>query len=180
MSLYEKYIEGFEGIPYVEGRDDCYGLVRKWMDKTYGMKLTNYARPCAWENDGFNLLGDYFNREGFVLVNTQLNRLQIGDLLMMHVASRTGISNHIGVYVGNQYVLHHLYGQASKADPLNDRWKNRVLDVIRHPEIAAKNQEQTQSVDFMTLLPPHLREKYERRLVETMDSPDRTVRLPPK
>jgi cell wall-associated NlpC family hydrolase len=162
MSLYEQYIEGFEGLPYVEGRSDCYGLVRRWIRLKYDIRLTNYARPPAWEDDGFNLLGDYFGREGFVIVMVALNRLEIGDLLLMRIASRSGVANHIGIYVGNGYVLHHLYGQKSRVDALNEQWKGRVLDVLRHPDISAKNIETVEKIDLMTLLPPHMREKYER------------------
>lgn len=169
MSLYEKYTLGWEDKPYVTGRDDCYGLVRKWLAANYGMKLTNYARPLAWDDHGFNLLGDFFEREGFNLAIVPLNRLELGDLLLMRVATRGGVANHIGVYVGNGYLLHHLYAAKSKADPLNDRWKARVLDVLRHPEVSAKNVESIEQVDMMTLLPPHLRDKYARATQSTVE-----------
>jgi cell wall-associated NlpC family hydrolase len=90
------------------------------------------------------------------------NRLEIGDLLMMRLANRSGHANHIGVYVGNGYMLHHLFNQKSVADPLTDRWTGRVLDVIRHPDITAKNLELVEKVDIMNFLPPHLRARYER------------------
>lgn len=170
MSLYEQYTVGYEGVPYLVGRDDCYGLVRRWVKDKYGMKLANYARPYGFDDLGLNLLTDYFQREGFLIVNVPFNRLEIGDLLLMRLANRSGHPNHIGVYVGNGYMLHHLYGRPSVADPLTNRWTGRVIDIIRHPEISEKNQEQMQKIDMMTYLPPHLRAKYERITAGTVES----------
>jgi cell wall-associated NlpC family hydrolase len=170
MSLYEKYTAGYEGTPYVVGREDCYGLVRRWMKDKYGLKLTNYARPFMFDDSGLPLLTDHFQAEGFQIVSVPFNRLDIGDLLLMRLANRSGHANHIGVYVGNGYLLHHLFNQKSVADPLTDRWTGRVLDVIRHPEITQKNLEQMERVDMMTYLPPHLRAKYERITAGTVES----------
>lgn len=174
MSLYEKYTSGWEGISYVTGRDDCYGLVRKWMKKHYDMQLTNYARPLAWDESGMNLLHDFFDREGFQLIHTPLSRLEIGDVLLMRLVNiknrHAGVPNHIGVYVGNGYVLHHQYGIKSKADALNERWRGRVLDTLRHPDIAAKNAEQIEKVDLMDFLPPHLKARYERAAAGKVES----------
>lgn len=162
MSLYDKYTVGYEGTPYKLGRDDCYGLVRRWYRDKYGLNLTNYARPFAFEEDGLNLLTDYFNKEGFVIVSVPFNRLEIGDGILMRLANRTGHVNHVGVYVGNQYMLHHLFNQKSVADPLNSRWTSRVVDVVRHPDVTAKNMELMETIDILHLLPPHLKAKYER------------------
>jgi cell wall-associated NlpC family hydrolase len=162
MSLYEQYTVGYEGTPYVVGRDDCYGLVRRWVKDKYGMKLTNYARPFMFEENGLPLLTDHFQREGFLIVNVPFNRLEIGDLLLMRLANKSGHANHIGVYVGNGYMLHHLFNRPSVADPLTSRWTGRVLDVIRHPDITETNQALIEKVDLLTYLPPHMRAKYER------------------
>jgi cell wall-associated NlpC family hydrolase len=162
MSLYEKYTVGYEGVPYKVGRDDCYGLARRWLKDKYGVTLTNYARPFGFEEEGLNLLTDFFQKEGFVIVSVPFNRLEIGDGLIMRLANRSGNPNHVGVYVGNGYMLHHLYNQKSVADPLTTRWTSRVVDIYRHPDVTAKNQELNAKVDILNFLPPHLKAKYER------------------
>jgi cell wall-associated NlpC family hydrolase len=140
------------------------------MAEKYDMKLTNYARPLGWWDAGMNLLSEYFEREGFLIAMIALNKLEVGDLLLMRVANRSGVANHFGVYTGNGYVLHHLYGQKSKADPINERWKGRILDVLRHPDVTAKNEEGVEKVDLMTFLPPHMRERYERAAARNVES----------
>jgi cell wall-associated NlpC family hydrolase len=170
MSLYEKYTVGYEDIPYVTGRNDCYGLVRKWLRDKYDMKLTNYARPLGWDDDGFNLLSDFFNREGFFIVNVPFNRLEIGDLLLMRLANRSGHANHIGVFVGNGYMLHHMFGRKSVADSLTNRWTSRVIDVIRHPDVTEANQKNWEKADLASFLPPHLKSRYERATASNVDA----------
>lgn len=36
------------GLPYIDGKQDCYSIVRQYFDQTYGLKLRNYAaRPAG-------------------------------------------------------------------------------------------------------------------------------------
>lgn len=170
MSLYDKFTKGYEDTPYVVGKDDCYGLVRRWMKDKYDLSLTNYARPFGFDDLGLNLLTDYFSREGFQIVSVPFNKLEIGDLLLMRLANRSGFPNHIGIYVGNGYLLHHVFGYQSKADPLSKQWTSRVIDVIRHPAVTEKNHELIEKVDLINFLPPHLRDKYERITGRAMGS----------
>jgi cell wall-associated NlpC family hydrolase len=170
MSLYDKFTKGYEDIPYVVGKDDCYGLVRRWLKDKFELNLTNYARPFGFDDQGLNLLTDFFSREGFQIVSVPTNKLEIGDLLLMRLANRSGYANHIGIYVGNGYLLHHLFAAKSKADPLSKQWTSRIIDVIRHPDVTEKNKELIEKVDLMNFLPPHLKARYERLAAGTLES----------
>jgi cell wall-associated NlpC family hydrolase len=160
MSLYEKYTKGYEGIPYVTGRDDCYGLARRWMKDKYDLSLTNYARPFGFDDLGFNLLTEGLSREGFMIVSVPFAKLEIGDGLLFRLANRSGHPNHCGFYVGNGYMLHHLFNQPSKAEPLSKMWTSRCIEIIRHPQVMEKNLASIERLDLMNYLPPHLRQRY--------------------
>lgn len=143
------------GIPYLDGKDDCYGLVRRYYHTEYGLILRNYARPIGFDKAGLSLLSDHFSKEGFVVVNIPLNQLQPGDAVLMAIASHT--ANHVGVYVGEGQFLHHLYRRPSELSPLDDRWKARVLYVVRHPDVEEVNNRREKVTSLSALLPPHLR-----------------------
>ncbi len=139
---------GLEGLPYVEGRDDCYGLLRKYYWKNYQIRLENYARPFGFSFQGMDLINKNLEQEGFEYIDLSLNHLEIGDGLVMSIG-RTPLANHVAVYVGNRMILHHLQGQKSIAENLSDRWKARVLNTVRHPKVTEQNTMAPDSV--MTL-----------------------------
>ena len=159
MSLYDNY-QHLLKLPYVDGKQDCYGLVRRYYHEQYGIALTNYARPIGFDRAGLYLLTENFEREGFVHVDSSWRELELGDLLLMGIASRH--ANHIGIYVGNNYLLHHLYQRPSSADNLDDKWRGRTLNIIRHPDVREMNNRKLVQTDARLLLPPHLRGRFDR------------------
>lgn len=145
---------------YVEGDQDCYGLVMAYYRKTYGMELTNYARPDAFHEAGLDLIGQHLKDEGFEIVEVNLSKLQKGDGLLFQVAG-SNLCNHLGVYVGNQYFLHHLWNGVSIAEAMTVKWKSRVLTVVRHPEITAKNMSENPIKKLIDFLPEDMRARYD-------------------
>lgn len=145
-----------EGRPYVEGDQDCYGLFRAYFKKVYDLHLSNYARPFGFAYQGLNLLGENVNKEGFEFIDTHLSRLEVGDGLLMSLASAP-YANHIGVYVGNNMILHHLFSGRSIAEDFNIKWRARVLNVIRHPLVTEKNK--YRPVEKVIIKPPHVPNK---------------------
>lgn len=152
MALYDAY-KHLVGLPYEEGNQDCYGLFRRYYKDNYGLELENYARPGDFAHAGLDLIMDYFKDEGFKLVEASLHRLELGDAVLCRI-NGAPLCNHVGVYVGNQMVLHHLYASLSKDEPYTDRWKSRTLSVVRHPEVTKKNLERIEPVDFMNFVSP--------------------------
>lgn len=126
--------------PYKVGKDDCYSLARKYYGQIYDLVLTNYARPTSFWESGLDLISKRFSQEGFESVDVSLSRLEVGDGLIVAIAG-SFIANHIAVYVGNNYILHHLWMQKSCEENLSDRWKSRILTVVRHPTVTEKNKQ---------------------------------------
>lgn len=151
QSYYDRYAS-LLGTPYAEGNDDCYGLLRKYAQKNYGLTLENYARPGDFAHSGQDLIMDYFKDEGFEIVQISLSKLQVGDVLLMRI-NGAPLVNHISIYVGNNMILHHLFGGISREDNLSDRWKSRVMSVVRHPEITRQNEANLQTFNMMDVIP---------------------------
>lgn len=152
--------ESLKGTEYVGGRDDCYGLLRKFYKLNYDLQLANYARPYGFAHNNLDLISENLENEGFLPVEISLSRLELGDGIVMAI-TRALLANHVGVYVGNNYMLHHLFKQKSSLENFGDSWKARTLTVVRHPAVTEKNKLMVRPVvDLTELLPPHVRARY--------------------
>jgi len=131
MSHYSNLI----GLPYINGKQDCYSIVRRYFDQTYGLKLRNYARPDRfWEDQSLDLY-KMFKLEGAkpVLDDT----IEIGDVLLMPLF--TPFATHACIVVGDNLILHHPPGRLSCVEPMRPKWSNRTSVVVRHPVVTAAN-----------------------------------------
>lgn len=135
----------------LEGREfafallDCYTLIQDWYSRSWGLVLPHFDREDGfWERkqlpDGSTRAPQPLYRQGldaagFDLVADgicpRLEDLQVGDVLLMRVASPE-VENHGAIYLGNGYMLHHLYGQLSRRERLDFQWVRRVGAVARH------------------------------------------------
>lgn len=148
--------------PYVDGKADCYGLARDYYKQEFGLELRNYARPIGFDHEGLDLLMDNFAKEGFEIVPVSgISALEKGDGLLFSILGSKTV-NHVGVYVGAGYFIHHLYQKLSKCEALDQRWYQRIALVVRNPEISAINIAKIGKVSLLDLLPPHLRLKVQQ------------------
>jgi len=159
MSNLIERVNPYIGLPYVDGLQDCYGLVRRVYLEHFGMQLRNYARPVGFDHCGVDLIEDNFRREGFLVIEVPLTELEPGDGLLFRVASK--LINHVGVLTQGDMFLHHLYQRASTHDFLDPRWKNRLAYVVRHPDVTEFNQRNREKLNLLDLIPPHLRMRFE-------------------
>ncbi len=161
-------LKQYTGIPYVDGRRDCYGLARMFYYKEHGLFLRNYARPIDFaflvedpetkkRTSLLDLFGPNFANEGFVPHMGNWKSLAVGDALLIGVGE-TSVANHCAIYVGNNLLLHHLYGRMSSVDALTDYWKSATIQVVRHPQVY-KTRPVEASLDFMEVMNPHVRRR---------------------
>jgi cell wall-associated NlpC family hydrolase len=156
--MYETYKHLLD-LPYIEGEQDCYGLARRYFQDVYDLEMRNYARPLDFAWEGIDLIQDNFQTEGFCPVDVALNNLQVGDGVLMRLAGCPKI-NHVGVYVGNNLILHHVYGKLSCTDNFSMNWKRRVAGIVRHPDVEEINRNRApEKLNFLDLLPPHVLHK---------------------
>lgn len=121
------------GLPYIEGKQDCYSIVRTFIRRNWDIEMFNLARPTRfWEAPHLDLYSN-FHLAGFKPVFDV--PFQIGDWLLMPVA--TAVNSHSAVVVGDNLILHHLHGRLSAVEPLRPKWSPRVTVHLRHPRITA-------------------------------------------
>jgi len=104
------------GRQWVWGVSDCWTLVRDWYAEQ-GLQLRDWDRPVSI--DAFNaapMFDECWKEIGFRQVDVE--DMQKGDALLMAIESNK--LNHVGVYVGDGYLLHHLRGRLSSRDILGD------------------------------------------------------------
>lgn len=118
------------GRPYVYGSFDCWSLVVDYLKRQHGIELgNNYPRlKDFWLNDETNFFDKCFAAENLTQVDDEL---QEGDVLMFQTDA-SGHANHVGVYIGEDKILHHIAGRLSTIDIYGGYWKKHTIRHLRH------------------------------------------------
>jgi proteasome lid subunit RPN8/RPN11 len=126
------YIAPLIGRRFVHGVHDCYDLIRSHYQLERGVTLPDFERPDKWWEDGkSNLYLDNFEKAGFADMG-QDAELEVGDVLLMQIRSKNGVPNHAGVYLGDNVLLHHMYGQLSGRTVWGGMWAHSLRTVLRY------------------------------------------------
>ncbi len=124
------YLAPLEGRQFAHGILDCYSLVRDFYAQELGITLSQYERDDNWWDNGQDLYSlDRLRAEGFELIDGEPRR---GDMILMQV--RSPVPNHAGVYLGDDLMLHHLYGRLSEKTVYGGMWAERTRYIVRHRE----------------------------------------------
>jgi len=100
------------GRPWVWGAADCWSLVRDWFQQERGITLPDWDRPDTPEEfQAAPMFDRLWEGAGFRRVT---ERPQVGDVALMSIGG-PGL-NHVGVFVENGRILHHLRGRLSRRD----------------------------------------------------------------
>lgn len=134
MTIDDLKYEHLVDRPFVWGHNDCLSLFRDFYSENFGITITNYARPTNWSSDKIDLMRLCYEREGFDMITEwKLKDLRPGDVLCMAIGERN--ANHFAVYLGNDQLVHHLYGRTSTLETFRGFYRNSICFVLRHPDV---------------------------------------------
>lgn len=126
--------EHLMGRSFLPGVRDCYELGRDFFDENFGIKLTAYARPHDWSSDSINLIQMLYEREGFRMISDwKAEDLRPADVFALAIGEAN--PNHFAIYVGDNTLIHHLYGRFSSAETYRDFYRNSTCFILRHPDV---------------------------------------------
>lgn len=125
------------------GKNDCYELVRNYYQTELGIKLGHYIRFENWfELDPF-LFDKNFEKQGFTVVHNgaidENTKLEENDCILFSMIQEQEGCNHIGIYMGNNQMLHHPRNKPSRIQELTDSYKRYCKYIIRHEKVTSKN-----------------------------------------
>lgn len=116
------------GRPFCKGSLDCYALVRDYFHEELKIDLPDYERPEVWAEVGRSILLENFEGCGFKEID--ISELQPNDCFLMQVAA--SVPNHCAVYVGDNQILHHVFGRLSGRDVFGEFWRKHTVKCLRY------------------------------------------------
>lgn len=122
------------GLAYAPGERDCYEICVDFFRDNFGIELPAFARPHDWDADKDNLIGNLHEIAGFdMITDWKAQDLRPADVLALAIG--TSNPNHLAIYVGDNTLVHHLYGRFSTDEPYRDFFRNSTCFLLRHPEV---------------------------------------------
>ena len=119
------WVRLYIGIPYLKnGRNknkglDCWGLVRLVLSEQFDLNLPSYE-VIYDEEDNFSELPTLIDMNKELIKNKKVLTPEIGDIVLVRTR---GLLSHIGLYVGDDFVLH------------IERHKNSIIEKLSSPRI---------------------------------------------
>lgn len=111
------------GRIFKHGVVDCFTLIRDYYKQVRSVRLPDFDRVDEWWNKGYNLYVDNYEKAGFRKL-AESEHIQVGDVLLMNIASDT--INHGAIYIGNNEIMHHLYGRISCKEVYTGYYRDRT------------------------------------------------------
>jgi len=122
------YLAPLAGRTFHHGVLDCFALCRDYYQRTLGIALPDLPRADHWWVKGQNILLEHYAGMGFARVPAE--DIRPHDALLMQVGAR--VPNHTGIYLGDNLILHHLYGRLSSRDVYGGYYRKVTTHVLRH------------------------------------------------
>lgn len=148
------------GRPFLYGKTDCYDLLRQFYIDNFDITLPNYARPKEFWAHGLNLYSDLYRKNGFYSLDCHPTEYRPGDVILCAISSE--VANHVGVFVENGQVLHHLLGRLSMVEPYRAILRNTTVAVLRHKDVTVEQVKST--ANLLDLVSPNVKRKLDEYL----------------
>ena len=116
------------GRNFAYGILDCYTLLQDYFKINCDLILRDYEHEWEFWEKGQHLYTENFEKEGFIRVTD--GSLKLHDIVLMNI--RSNITNHAGIYLGNEKILHHLAGRLSCREMYGSYYRQYTTHTIRH------------------------------------------------
>ncbi len=143
------------GRPFVYRNQNCYTLLRDVYRESFGIELPNYACPNKFWEFGSDLYMQRHRKCGFEILDCHPSEYRPGDAVLMAINSEK--ANHVGVFVENGQILHHLWGRAAAVEPYRSIYRNTTVAVMRHKDVQLEQVAATG--DLLDYVNPSVRRK---------------------
>lgn len=143
------------GLEFRYGTQDCYGLLRRFYRDQFGIEIPNVARPTRFWEEGIDLYGMYYYELGFRPLDCHPSEYKFGDVALMAIQSIT--PNHVGIFVENGKILHHMVGRRSETTRFGGIYRNNTLNVYRHKDV--RHDQQEGEIHFMDIVSERMRSR---------------------
>lgn len=121
-----KYIRSpLLGREYTFGNNDCYSLVRDYYKQELNIELPTTIFEENWWNKGLDYFKDLYESFGFVQVDSP----QKHDIIVFKMLAQ--VSNHCGIYLGEDIFLHHAVNRLSCRESVNSVWRKYIAGYYR-------------------------------------------------
>lgn len=113
------------------GKADC-GTIVEDAFTLYGLKLPVFERSSLSDDESQGKILKSLPLMGFERLTGEHIEMNVGDV----IATSTGKdANHAMLYIGDEMVLHHVYGGLSKRSPIGFEIRRRIHSIWRHPKV---------------------------------------------
>jgi len=130
LNYFQPKISKLIGRQFVHGTTDCYSLCQDYYKETLNISLEYFNREDEWWDKGENLYINNFKAQGFIEVSDDIKK---HDGFLMKVLSP--VPNHAAIFIGENKILHHLYGRLSNREIYNKYWRNHTTHHLRHKSL---------------------------------------------
>ncbi|TDK63557.1 NlpC/P60 family protein [Sapientia aquatica] len=112
---------------FIPGAQDCLTFIADWMYQNKGIELPRQPHSEDWFQNGEDFMSELYKTWGFSDINS--SEIEIGDLVMFKI--RSSVVNHLGIYVGNSMVAHHLFNRLP-VEELLCKWEGYIERIARY------------------------------------------------
>ncbi len=133
----------YTGRKFEIGKNDCFSIIKDYYKNEQNIEIFDYERDKDWQKTNPGIFLEKYEKEGFIkLINgpiddDKLKIMRKGDLLLFK-SEKSEFPGHLGIYLGNDTVLHHTRKKDSCIDIFETGLRDRVSIVLRHKKIIEK------------------------------------------
>jgi len=124
--------QNYIGQKFEIGETDCYSIVKNYYQYEFDIILPDFYRDRRWSITNPNLMLDNYEKAGFKICSNK--KLYKNDVLLFGADGRQKTPAHMGIYLGNNMLLHQLAGKRSSIDKLSKAEKDRILYTLRYKD----------------------------------------------